>query len=260
MTSIHGGIPPDLEDVALSARRRGEIVGTAIREDTKQSQTLTGKSGGSLTRPSTRKPPNCVTRAQSAPSRLDESLENENPLSEDEHSTSASKENDPLLSPSPVPMPSPRRPCSAKRPLSDLDMIEPKYDTTNAPCLSPSDQNIVNNVRPLSILAASNGSQKALQLTEKSQSAYNTGHDQETVESSASSDDLEGKPTKRVYSYSSKENMLDTWESSKPPETPLRGIWAETKLELPTSRKALVSNVLGTSKAKGKSRVGLRRL
>ena len=260
MTSIHGSIPPDLEDVALSARRRGEIVGTAIREDTKQSQTLTGKSGGSYTRSSMWKPPDCVTRAQSAPSRLDESLENENPLSEDEYSTSASKENDPLLSPSPVPIPSPRRPCSAKRPLSDLDMIEPEYDTTDAPCLSPSDQNIVNNVRPLSILAASNGSQKALQLTGKSQSAYNTGQDQETGESSAGSDDLDGKRTKRVYSYSSKENMPETWEASKPLETPLRGIWAATKLELPTSRKALVSNALGTSKAKGKSRVGLRRL
>ena len=260
MTSIHGSIPPDLKDVALSARRRGEIAGTAIGGDTKQSQTLKGKSGGSVTRPPTRKPPDCVTRAQSAPSTLDQSLEKENPPSEDEYSTSASKENDPLLSPSPVPVLSPRRPSSTKRPLSDLHIIEPEYDMTNAPCLSPSDQNIVNNVLPPSILAASDGSQKTLQLTQKSQSVCNAGHDQEPWGSSTGSDDLEGKPPKRVCSDSGKENMLETWEASKALETPLREICAATELELPTFRKALASNALGTSKAKGKSRVGLRRL
>ena len=78
--------------------------------------------------------------------------------------------------------------------------------------------------------------------------------------SSTGSDDLEGNPTKRVCSEPGKENMLKTWEASKPFETPLRGICAATELELPTLSKALASNALGTSKAKGKSRVGLRRL
>ena len=260
MTSIHGSIPPDLKDVALSARIRGDIAGTAIGGDTKQSQTLKGKSGGSFTGPSTRKPPDCVTHAQSAPSPLDRSLENENPLSEDDYSTSASKENDPLLSPSPVPVPSPRRPSFAKRPLSDLHIIEPEYDMINAPRLSPSDQNIVNNVLPRRILAVSESSQKPLQSTEKSQSVYNACLDQDIGRSSTGSDDLEGKPTKRVCSDPGKENILETWEASKPLESPLRGICAATKLELPTLRKALVSNASGTSKAKGKSRVGLRRL
>ena len=260
MTSIHGSIPPDLKDVALSARRRGEITGTAIEGATKQSQTLKSKSGGSFTRSTTRKPPDWVPRAQSASSTLDQSLENENAPSEDEYSTSASKENDPLLSPSPVPVPSPRRPSSAKRPLSDLHIIEPEYDMAIAPCLSHSDQNVVNDVLPPSILAASDGSQKTLQLMEKSQSVYNAGHHRETGGSSTGSDDLEGKPTKRVCSDSGKENMLETWEASRPLETPLRGICAATKVELPILRKALVSNALGTSKAKGKSRLGLRRL
>ena len=260
MTSIHGSVPPDLKDVALSARRRGEIAGTAIGGDTKQSETLKGKSGGSFTRPATRKPPHCVIRAQSALSTLDQSLENGNPPSEDECSTSASKENDPLLSPSPVPVPSSRRTSSAKRPLSDVHIIEPKYDMTNAPCLSPSDQNIANNVLSPSILAASDGSQKTLELKKMSQSVYNAGHDQETEGSSTGSDDLEGKPTKRVCSDSGKENTLETWEASEPLETPLRGTCAATEPELPTSRKALASNAFGTSKAKGKSRVGLRRL
>ena len=258
MTSIHGSIPPDLKDVALSARRRGESADTAIGGDTKQSQTLKARAGGSFTRPPTRKPPDCVTRAQAAPSPLEQSRENENPLSEDEYNTSVSKENDLLLSPSPVPVPSPRRTSSAKRPLSDLYIMEPDYDMTNAPCLSPSDQNVVNNVLPPSILAASDGSQKTLQLMEKSQSIHDAGHGQETRGSSTGNG--EGKPTKRVCSDFGKENILETGEASKPLETPLRGICAATKVGLPTSRKALVSNALDTRKAKGKSRVGLRRL
>ena len=79
MTSIHGSVPPDLKDMVLSARRRGEIAGTAIGADTNQNQTLKGKSGGSFTRPPTRKPPDCVTRAQSALSTLDQLLENGDP-------------------------------------------------------------------------------------------------------------------------------------------------------------------------------------
>ena len=261
MTSIHGSIPPDLKDLALSARRRGEIVRTSIGKDITQSQTLKSKSGCPYTRPPMGKPPDGVTPAQSARNTLDQSLENENSPNEDGYSICVSKENDPLLSQSPVPVPSPRRPSSAKRPLSDLHIIEPEYDMTNAPGLSPSDQNVVNNVLPPSILAAPDGSQKTLQLTKKSQSVYNAGHNQETEGSSTSSDDLEVKPIKRVRPGSGKENMLETWEESKALDIPLRGIYAATEIELPSLRKALASNPLGTrGRAKGKSRVGLRRL
>ena len=68
--------------------------------------------------------------------------------------------------------------------------------------------------------------------------------------SSTGSDDLEGNPTQRVCSDPGKENMLKTWEASKPFETPLRGISAATELGLPTLSKALASNALGTSKRK----------
>lgn len=118
---------------------------------------------------------------------------------------------------------------------------------TNAPSSSPSDSNIVENVLPPSILAASDGSQKTFHLTKKSQSAYKAGHARKT-----GSDVLVGKPTKRVRLGFGKENVL---------EIPLRGICAATETELPSLSKALASNALGTrGRAKAKSRVGLRRL
>ena len=264
MTSIHGRIPSDLQDLAHSARSRGETAGTAMGKDTDQRPTMKGRSGSSLTSFLIRKSPDCVTHVQSAPSPLDQALKSHSSASEKEGSTSASKENDRLLSPSPVTVPTPRRPSTAKRPLSDLHTIEPEYDMTNAPCLSPSQQNIVNNVNSSARLAASEKSQKCLRLMEKGLSGYMTGHGQETgassTGSSTGSDDLEGKPTKRICSHSGKENILENWEIKKSNGAPLPGDCAATEHELSASRKAPMSNALGESRVKGKLRVGLRRL
>ena len=251
MTSIHARIPSDLELLALSARKRGEAAGTAVGEDTQRSPTWKSKAVSSRPDFSTRKPPDYVPHAPSASSTLDDALHGESPTSE---GISASKENDPLLSLSPVPVPSPRRSSTAKRPLSDLYIMEPEYNMTSTPCLASSEQNIVNNVLPPTKVAPSNSSQKGLQIEDQS------GHGQATQGSSTASDDLGGKSNKKVCSDSGKENILETWEARSANETPVPAIYAATRFELSTSRRTSTSNAFSTSRGKGKSRVGLRRL
>lgn len=260
MTSIHGRIPSDLQDEALSAKRRGETAGAAVGGDTEQKSTIKCKSSISLTTSLVRKLPEGVTgtSTQSAPGTLDQALDCEVPASEDEHGTSASKENDPLLSPSPVSEPSPRRPSMTKRPLSDLYIIEPEHDMTDVPRLSHSEQNVVNNVLPLTSVAPSDSSGKG--LAEKIQRVNKNCCGQETGGDGMGSDDLEGRPTKRICSDSGKENTLENWGASKLIKTPLPSICAAIKVGVLPSGRASASSSLGKIRMKGKPRVGLRRL
>ncbi|MCJ1233539.1 hypothetical protein MMC14_001497 [Varicellaria rhodocarpa] len=83
------------------------------------------------------------------------------PSDSEDDEASASKENDPALSPTPVtaPLPNPRRPTLGKRPLSDLPTpvdTEANDDDEAPPILSPSEQNIANNAPPLLPSASSN--------------------------------------------------------------------------------------------------------
>lgn len=85
---------------------------------------------------------------------------------------SASKENDPSQSPSPVMAQSPRRPALAKRPLSDLPTPpEPDSEDDGATALSPSERNIVANTpylsSPLATTSAESASQ-SFKVTERS--------------------------------------------------------------------------------------------
>ena len=254
MTSIHARIPSDLKDLAFSARRRGEIMGAAKGEDIEQRTTMKGQSTSSLP---DGEPADCVPHTQLSLIILDQVLKGESLAEEDEYATSAPKENDHLPSPSSVPVPSPQRPATAKRPLPDLHIAEPEHDITKASCLGPSERRVVNNVHPLASIAASCISRKGLQWAGKCQTV---SHGQKSGDNGTGSDDLEGKPTKRICPDSGKENAVETWGARKLIETPLPAVSAANKVGFPTSRKASASSFLGTNMTKGKSRVGLRRL
>ena len=260
MTSIHASIPSDARDAVILAKRRGEIAGTAVEEDTEKRPMTKGEPASPSTRHLMRKLPECVAHEQSAPSTLHQALEDESPASEDEDDISASKENDPLLSRSrvPVPVPSSRRPSMAKRPLSDLHIVKPEHDTIDAPCLSPSEQSAVNNAIPLTSITTSHSSRKGLQPAEKSQSINKAGHNHDI--NGMGSDDFDGRPIKRICSDFGKEDTLETRGARKLIETRLLTIGAASKISVPNSRKASESSSSGTSSVKGKARVGLRRL
>ena len=263
MTSIHASIPSEMKYEVVAAKRRGETAVTAIGQDAEQSTTMNGKSASSLSSVIKRKLPEPIISVQSRPSNPHEALEGEGPASEDEDDKSASKENDPSLSLSPVIAPSPRRPALPKRPLSDLPIEEPEYDVTDAPCLGSSAQNVVNNIDPITGISASDSSRKGFQSAGRSQSVNLTSRGlQETRGNGMGSVDSEGRPTKRICSDPGKENTLENCENcdaGKFVEKPSPAVSAATKIEMPVSRNASASSS-GTSKLKGRSRVGLRRL
>ena len=249
MTSIHASIPSELKDKALEAKRRGDAADTTIREDAEQRPKKKGKYASSLSSVTMRKLPDCDARTQSAPSNIDQALEFEDPANEDEDGESA-KENDPLSLHPIRPAPSPRRPSLAKRPLSDLPIGESEYDVTDAPCLSPSEQNVVDNVNLLADIAASESS--CVNVNDRSL--------QETGPNDVESVGNEGRAAKRICSDSGKENTLETWEASKPFDKIVPAAIAATKVGPSAPRKASAASSSGISSVKGKSRVGLRRL
>lgn len=260
MTSIHARIPSDLKDLALSARRRGEIGGTAMGQDIEQRPKMESQSTSLLPGSPMGELPDCVTHTQSALVNVDQAPKGESLAKADEYATSAPKEIDPLQSSCPVLASSPQRPATAKRPLFDLHIAKPEHDMTVVPCLSPSERKAVNNVLPLASIAAPDRSRKGLQIAGKSQAVNRTGRGQETEDYGTGSDDIEENPTKRICSDSGKENAIETSGARKPIETLLPAVSAATKLGVPISRKASASAILATNRMKGKSRVGLRRL
>lgn len=260
MTSIHASIPSELQNKALEAKRRGDMADTTTREDAEQRPEKKGKSSSSSPSVVKRKLPERIASTQSAPSNFDQALEFGDPANDDEDGESA-KENEPLLMHSLRPAPSPRPPSLAKRPLSDLPIGEPEHDVINPPCLSPSEQNIVDSVNMSAGAAASESSRQGLQLVEKCQSAnMNNRSLQEMGANDVDRVDSEGRPAKRICSDPGKEKTLETWDASKPLEGVLPTENSAKKAGLPTSRKASVTSFSGRSSVKGKSRVGLRRL
>ena len=242
MTSIHARIPFEYLDEVNAAKRRGETVGTAIREDAEQRPRSGIRSTNSLSSPIIRNLPERITSTQSATSNSYHTLEDL--ADEVESDMSESKENHPLPSPPAIPALSPRRSSSAKRPLSDLRIVESDYDVSVTMCLNPSEQNVVNKVNPSARSAASDSSRRGLQLAERSQGGNMTGRSvQEMGANGMGSIVSEERPTKRICSDSGKEDALDICEVRKLIEKPGPGI--------KSSR---------TSGVKGKIRVGLRRL
>lgn len=266
MTSIHAAIPSDLRNAVSAAKGRGEIPGTVIREDKDQRPSLKGKSVSSSS-VVMKKLPQRITSTQSAPVRPLAAQNTDESAGEDDE-ISASKENDPMLSPLPVPTQSPRRPTLAKRPLSDLPCpTESECDSADSPCMSSSEQNIVNNI-PLSIQTAPEVSHQGSQLAERNEMVNFTGRGLKEAsmdglvvifdDERASSDD--SRPAKRVCSDEGKENVADG-PSVQKPSRPLHISSMPSKPQFAPARKASAPGSLGAGSVKtGKGRVGLRRL
>ena len=263
MTSIHASIPLDLREASINARRRGEDPGTALRKGVNERPELRGK-GTSLSSVIMKKLPQRIASDQSIQAQRDDTQTPNNSAGEDDN-MSASKENDPSLSPSPV-FPPGRRPTLTKRPLSDLPCpIEPQ-EPQETSCLSPSDQNIINNAPSGS---TSEAVHRGPQLSERNSSANTSGriindpnNNCRAVSAPESMDAENGRPAKRIcfgevkeHAHSGSRYGDGKQEQAKP--TVLSSVLGNVP---PTgARKASAPSVLGNAKA-GKPRVGLRRL
>ena len=268
MTSIHAGIPTDLKGAALAAKRRGEEPATNIVEDAESRPMMKVKSASS-SGVLMKKVPHRITSTQPAAVPPDSTYSDENSTSAEEDETSASKENDLMLSPSPVLPQSPGRPSMLKRPLSDIStIVGPQSDPIGGSGMSPSDQNILNNtltviVDPLSQeqceVPERTGQSRA--VTSTSRGLQDTSANSSTalpIQQRASHDGC--RPTKRVCSDGSKENIFGDRHVDWLPESSLPAVSSTSKVSTCKSLGTSAPNALGVGSAKGKARIGLRRL
>ena len=270
MTSIHAPIPSSLQDAVAAAKSRGEETKPVAANQT-----------------SRKRPHLALEEPISAPQVVPY---HDADLSDDE--ATASKENDPALSPSPVnpPLPSPRRPQQLKRPLSDLRTpTETDSDDEEEACtgMTSSERNIVANTPNLSSniarMAVSEQSITGTKLVERSRSFNFSGRDRDESntgglmimpfeDQSAGADagdeqkEAYQPPTKRVCSGEEKENITEA-QQAKPilPAKP-------AAISAPTAKVAAAGSLRKVSSASGSSggaasarvmakpRVGLRRL
>lgn len=171
MTSIHARIPSRMKDGVLEAKRRGEVPGSAVRDQRDERPLIKTKSSSSSRV--------VMKRAQISNSGSSGLSASQQPICEqdsdsdmDYDEASASKENDPSQSPSPVMAQSPRRPTLAKRPLSDLPAPpEPDSEDDGATALSPSERNTIANTPYISSPLGTTSEESLrqnLKLTERS--------------------------------------------------------------------------------------------
>lgn len=282
MTSIHASIPVEMKAAALAARRRGEAPGSSSREEIDQRPTLKGKSASSSSVVMKKLPQRLIaTHVPHPPRTVSPEIESD----EEEDEASASKENDSALSPQPIPMQSPRRPTLAKRPLSDLPC--PSEDEIEGTCISPSEQNVSNNL-PQSLAEASTitVTRPGSQLSERDQLANAAVRNRKDASTHGTTTPLQDtmdaasdRPAKRICSDEAKENAVAEYSmprmtaepslstsssssSSAPATIKLNDGIAKAKAQLPSgTRKASAPGSLGGGAVKrGKARVGLRRL
>lgn len=275
MTSIHARIPPNMKDAVLAAKRRGEKAGTVKKADLDERPSIKRKTSGSSSV--------VIKKTQALFSPSSEILANErsdrNDYSDDsEDEASASKENDPSQSPSPITVPSQRRPALTKRPLSDLPIpIEPEFDEEHASGLSPSERNIVNNTSLFPGYLPTNQEMPCqnLKLAERSRSVNfsfrsfrgfpNTSKDELAVAPfEVKGDETEERPTgKRPCLWGEKEKSTRGQAVEKliaPASRPALGDWAigATRSAVEAVTKQASGSIL--SGKGGRPRVGLRRL
>lgn len=276
MTSIHARIPPELKEAVEAARHRGDVI---ERREICEARPSMPRKPASTSGVIMKKPlhltiaqADSFSRSTSAPvSRpqiVDESSDNE--IENDE--------NDPSLSPSPVTIPtaSPRRPSSAKRPLSDLPTpVEPESDDDDdnqGQHLSPSEKNIAANTPffPPSTSTSSTHSeqQEGFKLTERRRSVNfsnprsqpdNSTPTVRPFQDTEDADDAD-RPKKRICSGEGKENFGEA--ATSPPLTaePSRAVPLSSNVMPPKTVGGVAGPRKASAAAKAKARVGLRRL
>ena len=278
MTSIHARIPPNMKDAVSAAKRRGEPVGTVIKDELDErpvakpkpssSSTTTMKRPQTLTTPLPEAPRIPYTAPASQRSDLDEISDAE---AEDE--ASASKENDPPQFPSPLSAQIARRADTTKRPLSDLPTpTEAELDDEEPSGLSPSERNIANNTPYFFAATTTNTLRQNLKLAERSRSFNFTSRGLldaskdglAIVPFDIDADDGEEPPaTKRLCLWEGKENAMELQGFERPTALAVRptivsGAPGTIKAAAVATRKsASMSSISGKG---GKPRVGLRRL
>ncbi|CAI7644267.1 unnamed protein product [Penicillium palitans] len=170
MASIHAPIPPNFNDAVTEAKLRGEEVGTTLEEKEKDAVIQRPRKHARAHAAASKKTARNTTASESTPQSSDPSQSSSNPFtqpppsmtddtdSESDDPASASKENNPTLSPSPVYFapPSPRKTALGKRPLSvlsihypedsDADMMLIDSDNDNdASAMTSNERNITAN-------------------------------------------------------------------------------------------------------------------
>lgn len=278
MTSIHARIPPILRDDVFEAKRRGDAIPTAERDDRDQRPSVSIKSLNSSSF-DTRKQPylkNFSRETFSSPrSFLNKRCIEQNETSDEEieDEICASKENDPSQSPSPVISQSPRKSIVAKRPLSDLPTsTNPDFDYEIGSGLSTSERNIINNKTQLPPhLTNLDLKQKTAKLADRSRIVSFTTCNQQDVSNDGLAivssgaqlcDIIDPPPAKRHCSGEGKENAEERYrpeEDASITITPVsvdENAWPN-KLSVAAMRKPSSSSVVN----KGvRPRAGLRRL
>lgn len=272
MTSIHAAVPSTLAQAVYQAKSRGEDV-------MKPSAPLQARSVGADDI-KCRKRSHQSLHLSTYPS--PPAVEDESDAEDDE--ASASKENNPSISPLPVPPPAllSRRPILGKRPLSDLPTPiesddEDEYDDGGN--MTSSERNIAKNTPNLStsfssISVSCEPQRKYFKLSERSWASSNsTGRTRDesnnagsfTFFEDADDQDYERQTSKRICLQEGKENILEDVSSASAAQpkstTPTIGLGLKTLSGAELVRKPSAPHVpIGAGVPKAKPRVGLRRL
>ena len=277
MASIHARIPRNLQNEVLEAKRRGDESEATPVDRMRQQLLASDKScatAGIDGERSNYLNTSSFQTARSSPHiRVDYSEEhNDSSDADTDDEASASKENDPSLSPSPVTLESPRISASIKRPLSDLPIpTEPENDPGSLSGSNFSAQNIPNNVSlssaPLGLIL--NDPIESLKLMERSRIAnhiscalHESGMDRHVVMSrdarAFSDDDLPA--SKKICSREEKENGLEELGNGVVAARPViaNGNAPTARLSAMIARKSMLNPAVPTRTAR--PRVGLRRL
>ncbi len=279
MASIHARIPANLRDDVSAAKRRGEE-SDAVGRHLDHEPLANAKScrafgvGGN-------RPHHLHLSSSQGSSRLSDAIiahtEDLNGSfdADSEDEASASKENDPSLSPSPVAIESPRISISTKRPLSDLPTpTEPECNPDNLLGMSSAEDNISINAPffPATVACTSDDSNQTLKLVERSRSLnyinranQGIGKDRPVgmpLDEKADSDD-DAPASKRICSREEKENGLEELvicDAAMVAASPVTANGNAPAANHPTSitRKPTANAAIGSRAVR--PRVGLRRL
>lgn len=283
MTSIHARIPINLSEVVLAAKRRGETVETAVQNTLKRRFPNDIGLHGSFGAGNMIEKENHLTLSSNGSCRIQQqqlipqsASHDDTSDSEIEDEASASKENDPTQSPSPVALQSPRKSTSAKRPLSDLPTpTESQYDEDNPLGISSSERNIANNLvyNPSHFVLNAETSRKTFKLAERNRSLNfkNCSFDDASKDESTTTllDFKDGNTNvapaaKRFCSGEGKENHTDGLGIERSAASTAMNF--SLNFDAGTVKQAYISSrkpssALSTEgKGSGRPRVGLRRL
>lgn len=254
MTSIHASIPAELRAAAKEARGRGDSTAEPC-QDIASEDGLSRQKSATTSGAIMKRLPQCLVIPQTMPA-LQSDASPQTGTDEEDEST-ASKENDPSLSPHPKPTESSRRSNHPKRPLSDLPCpLEEEYGE-----FSPSQQNIINNGAKASSAADVPKPLPGSQLMEKNQLVNFASRNSRDSESSTSSGMINTteRPAKRICSDDTKENSGEDLVLPSIKKSSRSGHGAQKSASNPRKASALAA-IGGSSVKPGKARVGLRRL